>query len=313
MVNSVWILSAGRSGSTLLDRLIGAHPMALPVGELRKLPRDISLRSVCSCGASIEACPFWAPVVAELSHRLGVDLWRNPYALDLGFSKAEVEIDARRQTKGYLLRRAINNVWTETGARLGLDLQRSPWFAAHRKPVENIEMLHEYLRSHAQRQLIVDSTKAYRISVTHHALHPERVRLILHSRDGRGVMASVMRSGKSRAEAVRSWSGYYDGLFPWLERYVQPEHILRVRYEELVADPQAELGRIFKFLGMPVPAAPLNPDENEHHILSGNTMRLGKIGEVKLDERWRRELSEADLEYFAAAGGATSRKLGYSI
>jgi hypothetical protein len=311
MINSVWILSAGRSGSTLLDRLIGTHPTALSVGELWKLPRDISLHQICSCGAPIDSCSFWAPAISELSKRLKVDLWSNPYALNLGFARAEVQIDTSRQTKSYLVRRALHHLWIEAGSALRLDLQKSLWFAAHRESVARIDALHEFLRSYANRSLIVDSTKAFRVSVTHHAMHPDRVRLILYSRDGRGVMASNMRSGSNREEAVRAWSRYYERALPWIERHVAERDVIRVYYEELVSNPQKELRRIFEFLGVSMPDGALHPDAGHHHILSGNPMRMGPIGEVRLDERWRRELSAADLSYFNSAAGATSRKLGY--
>jgi hypothetical protein len=52
--------------------------------------------------------------------------------------------------------------------------------------------------------------------------------------------------------------------------------------------------------------------EAEHHILNGNDMRLGTGNEVRLDERWRTQLTSRDLAIFKSLGGERmNRRLGY--
>jgi hypothetical protein len=40
-------------------------------------------------------------------------------------------------------------------------------------------------------------------------------------------------------------------------------------------------------------------------------MRLAQFTEIRLDERWRTRLGEADLRYFDREAGEVNRALGY--
>jgi hypothetical protein len=46
------------------------------------------------------------------------------------------------------------------------------------------------------------------------------------------------------------------------------------------------------------------------HIL-GNDMRLKSGSDIRLDERWRKNLSQADLATFDEVAGDLNRKYGY--
>jgi hypothetical protein len=48
----------------------------------------------------------------------------------------------------------------------------------------------------------------------------------------------------------------------------------------------------------------------EHHIV-GNGMRLDSTSEIRIDERWRKELSQRDLAQFNSVAGDMLGKLGY--
>jgi len=59
----VYIAGSGRSGSTLLERMLGAAPGMVNIGELvdafrRVVPGD----ERCGCGDRFSACPFWCKV-----------------------------------------------------------------------------------------------------------------------------------------------------------------------------------------------------------------------------------------------------------
>src|SRR5688572_23122049 len=73
---AVFVLSDVRSGSTLLDQCLGAHPKFVSLGEVHWLrayvTEDRSIYDpdhplVCSCGLRVPDCPFWASV----SDRMG--------------------------------------------------------------------------------------------------------------------------------------------------------------------------------------------------------------------------------------------------
>lgn len=58
----VYIAGAGRSGSTILDIVLGSSPSVFGAGELINLRRVFSTHEKCSCGARVIDCEFWSPV-----------------------------------------------------------------------------------------------------------------------------------------------------------------------------------------------------------------------------------------------------------
>lgn len=48
----LYICSAGRSGSTLINLVLGSHSQCMSLGEIEHLPKNIALNTPCSCGAA---------------------------------------------------------------------------------------------------------------------------------------------------------------------------------------------------------------------------------------------------------------------
>ena len=59
----VYLAGLGRSGSTLLERLLGEMPGACPAGEVVHMwLRSVRDDERCGCGQAFSACPFWQQV-----------------------------------------------------------------------------------------------------------------------------------------------------------------------------------------------------------------------------------------------------------
>ena len=59
----LYLMGMGRSGSTLLDILVGSHPDAVGTGELASLVgAGWSHAERCACGLPASECPFWSVV-----------------------------------------------------------------------------------------------------------------------------------------------------------------------------------------------------------------------------------------------------------
>lgn len=61
----IYILGVGRSGSTLLERMLASAPHATGVGEVHVLWRRPLRDLVCACGAPAPECGFWAEARAR--------------------------------------------------------------------------------------------------------------------------------------------------------------------------------------------------------------------------------------------------------
>ncbi len=81
----VYIAGAGRSGSTLLGRLLGGHPQTFFPGELKVFSPTKKLRGKpargnrrCGCGVNASnECHFWESVAAYLQEHHQLGLWTN--------------------------------------------------------------------------------------------------------------------------------------------------------------------------------------------------------------------------------------------
>lgn len=310
MIDSVYILSFGRSGSTLLNLILGTHPQATAIGEITHLPKNLALNTPCTCGAAVRECPFWARVVELLDERLGLELGRTPYALELGFINASRVIDHAHQTKVYRALWKLRHGIVLFGYKSGVPVPR---WARSRFDLGNEHtcQLYDAIRETSGVPLIVDASKVYTKGIALHLKAPTRSRLILLSRDGRAVMYSHLRSGFNRRQAVQGWKRYYLRTLPILARYVPQEQIIRIRYEELMTDPEAQARRLCEFLELSYDPAMLDFGSKVHHLTNGNEMRFTRSPKIVADRAWQKELTATDLAYFEREAGALNRMLGY--
>jgi hypothetical protein len=140
---------------------------------------------------------------------------------------------------------------------------------------------------------------------------PENFRIILLVRDGRGVFYSFLKRGFKRRDSLNAWKNHYSRAEPLLQKYVDRKHILKIKYEDLVDNPQKQLEKICKFLGLQFEDEMLNFRAHDHHVTDGNNMRFNNSSEITADFSWKLKLTFEDLNYFEKKAGKLNRKLGY--
>jgi hypothetical protein len=205
-----------------------------------------------------------------------------------------------------------------------------------RRSLPRIQALNEALMAsvleRAGRAVIVDSSKVglrLKYLLRNPALDVRVIRLV---RDGRGVALTYMDPGRfadardpnlrgggtgasprptriSMAEAAREWRRSNEEAEAIVSRLDRSQWIT-VQYERLCSDPDGTLRRLDRFLGV-AERKPLADFRSGWHHVIGNGMRLDSSSAIELDERWKSELSEADLRVFDAVAGAMDRRLGY--
>lgn len=307
----IYICSAGHSGSTLLDLLIGSHPRIASLGEIAQLPKNIALNTQCSCGLPVRSCAVWSEVMRKVGSQIGIDLTTNPYGLRMGYTRASAVIDTAHQTRLYLARRKLI---------LGLYYLRLKFRASFLDSVtasvidsiDNNVRVFEAVRQVLAVDAVVDSSKSYLKALALYRRHPDRVRILLLTRDGRAVSWSNMKRGASRAAAVREWRHQYTRALPLLRQHVSPAHILTIQYESVATDTRATLQSICSFVDLPFDDSMMNFRAKTHHVANGNRMRMSSTSEIKLDNEWRSRLTFEDLRFFERKAGPLNRMLGYT-
>ncbi len=292
----LFIAGFGRSGSTLLDRLLGSSSKFHSGGELvRVWDQGLAVDPLCSCGVRFSDCPFWRAVGSN------------------SFSSLRIhEVDTIVQYLHNALR--ARNIWRFLSRRTRSGLVSS----APANFFDITARLYQGVRDVSAQQVVVDSSKLASYLVLLAQIPSVNVRVVHLVRDPRAVAHSWLRPpvADPEGQAVMPRFGVMKSAVLWLMMNAAVEWharsmrlpYVRVRYEDLVKDPAGiarKLGSEFmtELPGVePTRAEPPGHDVDldAGHICSGNPMRFqqGRISIVedadwKADPRSRRAIVTA--------------------
>lgn len=293
----VLVLSSPRSGSTLLGKVLASTGRVVDVGELSRLARRYD--KGCWCGEPYARCRVWAPVLA--GETTGDQLApAGPPALP-------------RRLRWWAFAHLLG------GRRLG---RANPTVEQY---LDHLATVTLRLSSSSPGAAIVDTSKESSHLIAMTAL-PAEVHLIRLLRDPRGVVWSRQRKLVATTGRVHrrylvqdalSWSGIV--LLGWvMARGSATASSQVVWYDDLVAAPRAVVGSLATIPALRSAAVDLDEDGRlrvrEDHAVGGN-VRFRKRNpwsdeqgrsdrwapvELRLDERWRRELGHFDRALVAA-------------
>ena len=267
-VRVLFIGGLGRSGSTLLDRMLGQLHGVWSVGELVHIwQRGLQENNLCGCGRRFRDCHFW--------RRVGEEAFGGWEALDVDEVLALKQAVDRNRCVPLMCLPAL---WPPYRARL-------------RRYLDLLDRLYRAVGRVAGTPLLVDASK--------HASHAFLLRrmpglnlcLVHLVRDSRGVAFSwgklMRRLEVVDAEALmatttplRMSARYlaYNSLFHLLRGLGVATLLLR--YESLVRRPAAELDRVLGHAGRPAADGELGfvgdgwVELGTSHALAGNPMRF---------------------------------------
>lgn len=307
----LFIGALGRSGTTLIERLLGELPGTVSLGEVVHLwERGVGAGEKCGCGRPFRDCPFWEEV-GDLAFG--------------GWDRFDLEEFRRRKDSVDRTRR----IPTLSRGDIPEDL-REP-LAGY---VRYYERLYDAVRQVSGGQLLIDSSKHASLAFClRSAAAGGRLDLrVAHVlRDSRGVAQSwakqVRRPEATEASAeqyMARWSpgkvamhwNAANGAFALLGRRGVP--VLTVRYERFLADPRGTLRGIAEFAGLPISERDLAFLGDDHatlssnHTASGNPMRFttGRI-ELRRDDEWRDAMRPARRRTVTALTLPLLRHYGY--
>jgi hypothetical protein len=308
----IYVCSASHAGSTLTDMFLGGHSQAASLGEVNFLGKDLSIDAQCSCGAQLRECSAWAKVYAHIASTYGIDMPSRPYGFRLWDALAVRHIDRKRQTRCFRAAVMSHKAWMEVRDRLQASLQVCvPLPGALQEALRNKMAIYQAASETWGKRVLVDSSKNQREAIELYRLWPDRVRIVLLTRDGRGVFLSNRKRGVDRKASLQGWKNYYRRALPALTTRVEPRSLYRLRYEDLAGDPERVGRELCSFAGLDFEPEMLDLSSAARHQINGNVTRFAPGKGIRLDEYWRTELRGEDLAYFNRHGADMNRRLGY--
>lgn len=281
----LYIGGTGRTGSTMLDQLLGQFPEAFSGGEMAFFwSRGIAAGAICACGEPVRACPVWSRSIASLGE--------DPDQL------ASRMIELRRRFR-----------WPHVFAMMLPGFSRSRLAETGELP-RTMQRLYEDVAASQHVELFVDSSKEPHYSYLLREGSELDIHFLQLVRDPRAVAYSWQRRKTEKGlttdeimEQRPSWlsvayyafSNIVSEIF-WIRR---TDRFAFLRYEDFVADPAGTLEAIGRFTGVPIaPQTVLDGasfDLGEMHTSWGNPSRVGRRSiTIRQDEAWRTELSAVD-------------------
>ncbi len=276
----------GRSGSTLLQQLLGELPQVCAIGETVHLwERSLRNNELCGCGTPFHDCPFWRKV-GEVAY----GGWAN------------IDADAVLALKRLVDRNRFIPQLAAPRIRRGMASSVERYVGLYAR-------LYDAVRQVSGCAVVVDSSKHASLAFALRWAREVDLRVLHVVRDSPGVAYSwskqVVRPEVTAESAYMPryspvWAGVlwdaHNSMFELLSAVGTP--VRRVRYEDVLRDPVGELSGIVDFLNVPEAAdrLPMFDQRVVHltttHTVAGNPMRF-TTGELALsrDDAWQSELS----------------------
>lgn len=285
----LYIGGTGRSGSTLLLRILGAVDGCFPIGELTWIwEHYVKNNYICGCGQTFRNCEFWNAVMDE------------------AFGGVET-VDAEHMVS---LRDSVQG-WRHLPFLAFPSLRTEAYQRRLREYRDSLAALYRAIKNVSGCDMIVDSSKlpahAFVLAETP-GVQPKMVHLV---RDSRACAYSWQRKQKRRIDAP--------GRIEYMRQY-RPIHMavdwnvnhtfMRLaarkfqdsvvyRYEDIVEEPRQVLTELTAKLGLSQQAAlPFVSDDSVNlgpdHTLWGNAGRFERgVVTIRPDYEWRDKMAPA--------------------
>jgi hypothetical protein len=300
------IIGYTRSGSTLLDTILGSVDGFFSTGELHYLwQRGLVEGRRCGCGEPIGSCPLWQDVLTR------------------GFdgSIPDPRLVMRLQDRCARTRHTPRLLMRKVGATASW-----PDLASY---VRIVTRLYRGIADATGAGIIVDSSKRPSDGAITRLIPEVEAYVVQLVRDPRAVVYSWARR---KHEPDRGGDDEMprqptlQSAFGWLELNAMSELVRRrfgsrailLRYEDLIAAPETSVRRILSLVGAPDASSPFvarrEIEMRPNHTVSGNPNRFasGRL-ELKPDEAWRGSLARTDHAVATSMTFPLLLRYGYPI
>ncbi len=306
----IYIAGYGRSGSTLLERVLQLQPEIHAGGELVNFfDYYSSQHNLCTCGQPFISCSFWGGVARQLEQE-GFPVQDYPY-----FSKLRRKCEAALSHGGALFRSGYHQEYIRL---------TTAFFKA------------VFSQLKAPRHILTDSSKTafaeFRRPENIYQLKGFKIKAVHLVRDPRGVVWSMQKGLNRDLEAGRSHRKpliWLRAVMGWIRANRTADSLRTVlgkmdccliQYEDLAVNPMQTLERLQAVLeinlgrSINIAAKVMQGQVTKApaaHQLAGNRMRFNPDLTIKLDSTWKQRLGPAHNKLIIALAGPLMRKYGY--
>jgi hypothetical protein len=273
----IFIVGAGRSGTTLLQMMLNAHPNIAIYGELHYFNEVLLIKKKVPSLKQPEALNRFFQLVPNVN----VSKYLPNFNQTLNAVQERMLADEHRTYEKFFRYVLEEYAQREGAKRFG---EKTP---------TNIRYMNELL-----------------------SIFPN-AKIIHIIRDPRDVVASASKRElfwTSNDVVINAFKWRCD-MFYRREFSAQTETYTEVRYEDLVSDPEQQLRRICEFVGEEFDPQMLEFYKTSKSYLQNEPWKEGTQRPINRSsvQKWQKELSEAQIFLIEMINGATMSQIGYEL
>jgi len=296
-IKIIYIMGAGRSGSTIVDTVLGNHPQVESVGELINVAKSAWQNAeYCACGKKGNECPYWTEVKKEFEQKIGKQNIRK-------FIELQSQFESPNFKGFYRLLRERKKI--------------TPSFQVY---ANYTLALFNAIQKVSGKAVIVDSSKLSKRALALAIVPGIDIHIIHLIRDGRGVGWSLKKAYSKNTEVgiqndIPSRPIWRTTIFwiisnmlsTWTIKQIDTNKSIRLRYEDFVTEPEIAIKKIGDLIGLNFESITKAIQNSKEfvvgHTIAGNRLRMsGKI-RLTLDEEWKHKLPRKDKLLFWILAG----------
>jgi hypothetical protein len=282
-VKVLYIAGFERSGSTIINRVLGQVDYFVAWGELRDIwLHGIAENRICTCGKLFADCSSWQKVFNE-----AFDGTENINISDM--------LELQKKTRSMVLSHYF-----------GL-LKDDKFKQKVGQYLTNLEKLYQAIQFNTGSKVIVDSSKASWYGYILGLLPSVDLYVVHIVRNPKGICYSLEQR-KRKGEPECQWYNPLHASLSWnLKNYAvemllntSSKRYLRISYESFIQNPKITIESVLDLLDEKATNLPFLDSStikmSTDHIITGSPSSRSDIGTVKLslDEKWKKSMRELD-------------------
>ncbi|TYC15659.1 hypothetical protein ES677_04775 [Bizionia gelidisalsuginis] len=257
-MNLIYLLGAGRSGTTLIATVLNSNASITTIGEMHQFYEYLEDDKKCSCEKPLNKCKFWCETYTCLDLK----------PVEISHNRKLVKIkEGHRNIPALLFKKKEDQEYLNT---------QTPIFECLKKNTETPWLLDS--SKYVARYLLLKRSKKIKIKG------------IYVIRDVRGVINSFGKQVQTTKSPIATIIYYtlinlFAQLVCWLDK-----DVIKLKYEDFVDNPEKALDYILKNTINEEASVQLDNEFDMPHIIGGNRMKSNKQIIIKKDLNWKKTI-----------------------
>ena len=276
--NIIYIMGAGRSGTTALATFLGNNNEIENIGEMHQFFEYLDGNKECSCGKSLNECNFW----------------RNKIDFPIqNFSKNIRQLSEKMESHSGIIKHILSSF---------SKIEYEQYIALHQLILDSIQ-------SDTKKSIVLDSSKYLGRVLALNKLDNIELKIIYVVRDVRGVINSFSKKVQT-SKSPLSTIVYYmlvNLVAEFISRFILRKKVIKIRYEDLINNPNSLFDRLEGFLNLNLKDIKDKIGKQKSfeigHIIGGNRLKKNKEIYYTKDVSWEKKFNwvERSIYYILAA------------